>query len=163
MPSSETGLGEELLAGVIAVEDPVTNSGDFLHPLVALESRLHIIDVFEPLVFLEGLDLFHQLLLLFFGVRNCGETGIDSEFENINGREVADLDPNWLKVFVASSDFFMLLEATVLENAEKGIGLVQGCTSAVNNREHLEPVNVYLIFSLVFLSILEGRREQSLA
>ena len=157
MPSSETGLGEELLAGIIAVENPVTDRGNFLHPLVALESRLHIVDVFEPLVFLKWLDLFLQLLLLFFSVSNSGKTGIDSEFENINSRKVADLDPNRLKVFIASSDFFMLLEATVLENAEKSIGLVQGCTSAVYNREHLEPVDVNLIFSLVFLGILEGR------
>ena len=155
VPGSQTGLDEELLTGVIAVEDPVTDRGNFLHPLVALESRLHIVDVFEPLVFLEGIDLFLQLLLLFFGVSNSSKTGIESEFENIDGREEADLDPNWLKVFVASCNFFMLLETTVLENAEKGIGLVQGSTSAVDNREHLEPVDVNLIFCLIFLGILE--------
>ena len=50
----------------------------------------------------------------------------------------------------------MLLEATILQDAVKGVCLVNWLTTAVDKSKALEPVHINLIFSLILRGVLEG-------
>ena len=86
-----------------------------------------------------------------------------SQLEDIRSDKCAHLVENWREILISSRDLRMLLEATILQDAVKGVCLVNRLTTAMDQSKALEPVHINLIFSLILGGVLEGAGQKSLA
>ena len=74
-----------------------------------------------------------QLAAVVSRVAVISEAGVCGILENIDGSELAELQERRFKVFVAGSDPLVLFEASLLQDLEQRVRLVDRLSSAVHD------------------------------
>ena len=127
------GLLKDFLAHLSWLVDVLGSLGNFLDPDGVVEAGVLSVDILKPLVLTDDLNdiLVDELSDFVLRVDSTSTDVVGGKLEHVLGDELADLLENGDEVFISSRNLFMLLKATLLENAVKCACLICRLSGAV--------------------------------